>query len=110
MNQCSAEYPYGVDEMMKVGLTPLASAAVQPLRVKEAAVQMECELYGQLEVGDGSVGSSTVIIGKILLIHVAREVYDEGRIRLDRLQPIARLAGSTYGRTTDTFDLPRPQL
>jgi flavin reductase (DIM6/NTAB) family NADH-FMN oxidoreductase RutF len=110
MNQCSAEYPYGVDEMKKVGLTPLASISVQPPRVKEAGIQFECEYYDSLEVGDGSEGSSTIVVGKIVLVHIGSNMYEDGKIILEKFQPISRLGGLGYGRTTDTFELPRPKI
>jgi flavin reductase (DIM6/NTAB) family NADH-FMN oxidoreductase RutF len=108
MNQCSAEYPYGVDEMQKVGLTPLPSICVAPPRVKESAIQLECELYNTLEVGDGSQGSSTIVVGKILQIHIFEDAYKDGKILIDQLKPISRLGGAFYGRTTDIFSLRRP--
>lgn len=54
---CGASYPFGVDEMKTVGLTPLPSVHIKPFRVKESALQMECEVYKTVEVGDGSAGS-----------------------------------------------------
>jgi flavin reductase (DIM6/NTAB) family NADH-FMN oxidoreductase RutF len=110
MNHCSADYPYGVDEMRKVGLTPLPSLRVKPPRVKESPIQMECELYDTMEVGPGVVGSSTIVVGKILQMHVHEPAYDNGRLRLEAIQPISRLAGASYGRTTETFDLARPKV
>jgi len=109
MNQCSANYPYGVDEMEKVGLTPLPSQRVKPPRVKESAIHLECELYDTLEVGDGSEGSSTIVVGKIVMVHVHTPAYKDGKIILEVLKPISRLAGASYGHTTGVFDLPRPK-
>lgn len=108
LNQCSAEFPYGVDEMVKVGLTPLPSKKVRPHRVKEAAIHLECKLYDTLEVGDGSEGSSTIVVGTIVMAHVASTAYKNGRIMIDELKPISRLGGLSYGHTSDIFDLPRP--
>src|ERR1041385_6890840 len=51
MHQTSADYPYGVDEMAKVGLTPVPSTRVRPPRVGESPVQMECELFSLHEIG-----------------------------------------------------------
>jgi hypothetical protein len=45
----------------------------------------------------------------VVLMHVHNEVWDDGHIVLDALQPVARLAGNGYARVRDTFDLPRPQ-
>ncbi len=107
MNQCSAEYPYGVDEMQKVGLTPLPSSLVRPSRVKESSVHLECKLYDTLEVGDGSEGSSTIVVGTIQMIHIDENVYQNGRILLEKLNPLCRLAGGSYGLVSEVFDLPR---
>lgn len=109
MNQCSANYPYGVDEMLKVGLTPLPSLRVKPPRVKESPVQFECELYNMMEVGDGSVGSSTIVVGRVVMAHVWKDAYHEGRIDFAKLKPIARIGGIGYAFDMKTFDLPRPK-
>lgn len=109
MNQCSAEYPYGVDEMLKVGLTPLASVRVKPPRVQEAAVQLECELYKTLEVGDGSEGSSTIVVGRIVMAHIYDRAYADGKILIQELKPVSRLGGLSYGQVDGIFDLPRPK-
>jgi flavin reductase (DIM6/NTAB) family NADH-FMN oxidoreductase RutF len=110
MNQCSAEYPFGVDEMKKVGLTPLASLKVHPLRVQESPIQFECELYKTMEIGDGSEGSSTIVVGKIVCVHVAEKVYDNGKIKIEELHPISRLGGMSYGRVDGVFEIPRPKI
>ena len=109
MHQCSADYPYGVDEMKEVGLTPLPSRLIRPFRVKEAPIQMECELFQTVEIGAGGSGSATLVIGKILLMHVYEAAYQDGKIQVAALKPLGRLGGSSYGVTSGVFDLPRPQ-
>lgn len=59
--------------------------------------------------------SSTIVIGEVVMIHVAQAVTGaspSGKVVVDpaKLQPIARLGGVTYGRVTEIFDLPRPQV
>lgn len=110
VNQCSAQYPYGVDELSQVGLTPLPSVQVKPCRVAESLVHFECRLLHQVEVGDGREGSATVVIGEIVLFHVHSKAYRDGKILLDPLHAVSRLAGKSYGKISDVFDLPRPQL
>ena len=44
MNQCSAEYPYGVDEFKESSLTPASPTVVKPPLVKEAKIITECTL------------------------------------------------------------------
>ncbi|RYZ73468.1 MAG: flavin reductase family protein [Proteobacteria bacterium] len=110
VNHCSADYPYGVDEMQKVGLTPLSSQIVRPARVKESPVQFECVTERMIEIGDGMAGSSTLIIARVLQIHIDKSAYQDGRIMLEHTKPVSRLAGNTYARITETFDLARPTL
>lgn len=110
MNQCSAEYPYGVDEMQKVGLTPLPSEKIRPSRVKESAFQLECTLYNTLQVGDGSEGSSTIVVGQIVMMHFQPNLYKDGRILPAELQPISRMGGTGYSKLGELFELPRPKI
>lgn len=110
MNACSADYPYGVDEMLKVGLSSIPSVKVRPPRVAESPIHLECELYDTLEVGGGGEGSSTIVVAKIVMMHVRADLMKDGKIVIDRFKPVARLGGIGYAKVTETFDLPRPIL
>lgn len=107
---CGADYPYGVDELSKVGLTPLASKLIKPDRVAEAAAHFECKVERLIELGDGSPGSCTLVIGKIVWLHIAEDVYSEGKILTEQLQPVARLGGSLYGSVSEIVSLSTPKL
>jgi flavin reductase (DIM6/NTAB) family NADH-FMN oxidoreductase RutF len=107
---CAGAYPYGVDEMALVGLTPEPSTKVKPPRVKESAVQFECELYKSVEIGDGSPGSTTVVFGKVLHAHVHSTIYKDGRIDFSKYRTVGRLGGFSYGRIAETFDIPVPNV
>lgn len=62
---------------------------------------------------DGKV-TANILIAEVLLWHIHEGV--AGRtphsnnlvVDLDKYQPISRLGGISYGRVTETFDLPRP--
>jgi flavin reductase (DIM6/NTAB) family NADH-FMN oxidoreductase RutF len=97
-----------VDEMTKVGLTPLASERVRPPRVAESAVHMECEMLKTVEVGDGGSGSATVVIGKVLLFHVHAAAVRGKEILIEELRPVSRLGGTAYGLVSGVFRIPRP--
>ena len=96
------------------GLTPLKSTKISPPRVAEAAVQLECIVRHVYEApGPGGIGGSTVVIGEVVMWHVAEGVAGKspsGKLVVDiqKLKPISRLGGNTYARTNDIFDLPRP--
>lgn len=105
---CGAGYPFGVNEMEKVGLTPIASERIKPPRVKEAAAHFECTVYDMLEIGDGSAGSSTLIVGRIQLIHVASSMIEKGALRGAEFKPVGRLGGISYAMPGEIFNLPIP--
>ncbi|WKZ57562.1 MAG: flavin reductase family protein [Bdellovibrionota bacterium] len=106
----AADFPYGVNEMEQAGLTPIASVKVRPPRVKESAVQFECEVYKTMPIGDGSPGSATLVVGRIVCAHVHKAAYDNGRIILQELRPVARLGGIGYCLVGNTFELPVPKI
>ena len=108
MVKTAIEYPVEVSEFDKTGLTPITCNKILAPRVSESKISFECELNQIIEVGDGSPGSGALILGTIVLFHVDDDIYDHGRINLDLLKPIGRLAGSNgYVRITDRFDIER---
>lgn len=109
MNQCSAEYPPNIDEFKESGLTPEPSTIVKPPLLKEAKVNMECKLIQLVEIGN-KPGGATVVIGEVVYFHVREDVYQDGKIILNKLNPIGRLGGTEYCRVTDIFSLPRPSI
>ena len=104
---CSTDFDSDVDEFEMSGLTPITSQKVAPPRVGESKVSFECKLNQIVEIGDGTAGSGFVVIGTIVLFHIDEEVYEDGRINLEKLQALGRIAGNGYARTTDTFDIIR---
>lgn len=107
---CGAEYPHGVNEAEIVGLTSLPSHMVKPPRIKESPVHFECELHKSLPIGDGGPGSTTLFIGRIVLVHVYDAAYANGKILWQKLRPIARLGGFSYTEVTSSFDLKIPEV
>jgi flavin reductase (DIM6/NTAB) family NADH-FMN oxidoreductase RutF len=57
MNQTSFEYEYGVSEFEQVGLTRAPSVYVQPPRVAESPIAMECKLFQVVSHGAGPVAA-----------------------------------------------------
>ena len=107
MNATSAQVAPEVDEFELSGLTPLASDLISPPRVAESHVQMECRLLQTVQVS-GEPGGGTLVLGEVLRFHVSEGMVDNFRIDPDKLRAVGRMAGSTYVRTTDRFDLERP--
>jgi len=107
MVMCSTDFDSDVDEFGVSGLTPLPSQKVSPPRVRESKISFECKLNQIIEIGDGTAGSGFVVIGTIILFHIDEDIYENGRINLEKLQAVGRIAGNGYVRTTDTFDIIR---
>lgn len=108
MNLTSADVAPEVDEFETAGLTPAPSAVVKPPRVGESLVAYECKLLQVVHVGGAEAGAGALVLGTVLRLHVADEVLEEGRIKLDVLQPVGRMAGNDYVRCTDLFSMRRP--
>jgi flavin reductase (DIM6/NTAB) family NADH-FMN oxidoreductase RutF len=108
MNLTAGEYPSAVDEFELARLTPAPSVKVRAPRVAESLIQYECILTQIVEVGD-QPGGGSVVIGRIVYVHVRDEVMvGADKIDIVKLQPIGRLAGNSYTRVSDVFDLVRP--
>ena len=108
MNACSAEVAPDVDEFELSGLTALPADLVKPPRLAESRVNMECRLVQIVDVSLKPLGGS-IVLGEVLRFHVADELIDDFRIDPDRLRAIGRMAGATYTRTTDRFEMARPK-
>ncbi|WP_308661150.1 flavin reductase family protein [Alicyclobacillus sp. SP_1] len=109
MNRTAPEYDFEVDEFDVAKLTPIASVVVKPPRVAESKIQMECKKVNILKFGSGA-GAGALVLGEVVRMHVEDSVYREGKIILEELAPVARMAGDTYARATDLFELKRPTL
>jgi flavin reductase (DIM6/NTAB) family NADH-FMN oxidoreductase RutF len=109
MNETAAQVPPSVDEFALSGLTPLPSEVVRAPRVAESRVQMECRLVEIVEVSTLPMGGS-LLLGEVVRFHVASEVL-AGELHIDpeKLRAIGRMAGASYLRTTDLFELERPK-
>ncbi len=108
MNLSSAELPAEVDEFSIANLISTPSAIVQVPRVALSPIHFECKVTHIIDIGD-QPGSGSVVIGRVVHIHVDESVLlGEDKIDLEKLKPIGRLAGSSYCRVTDVFQMQRP--
>lgn len=109
MNQSAYEYGYEVSEFEHAGLTPIPSDRVEPPRVGEAPVSMECEVIQVIHVGEGPLGAN-LVIGRVLMMHLAEGVCDAaGVVDPTKLDTIGRMGGADYCTTRDRFPMPRPE-
>ncbi|MBO0962683.1 flavin reductase family protein [Neobacillus sp. MM2021_6] len=95
MNECAIEFAPEIDELEESGLSKEPSVKVRGLRIKESLVHFECELYQVLHFGD-TPGAGSLVIGKVVHVHVNDDLFDKGRIDTEKLQPIGRMAGTIF--------------
>jgi flavin reductase (DIM6/NTAB) family NADH-FMN oxidoreductase RutF len=107
MNATSAEVPSHVDEFQLSGLTPHKSELVTPPGVAESHVQLECRLREVIRFGDRPYAGN-LVLGDILMMHIDDAIMAGDLIDRSKLAAVGRMAGQTYVRTTDCFDLTRP--
>jgi len=92
------DYPPEVSEIEMAKLSLQPSDRITAPRVAGSLGQMECVLSQIVPIGDGK---ADLILGEVVRVHLNPEILDsKGRIDVKKLDPLSRLAGADYGRTT----------
>lgn len=108
MVRCAADLPYGQSEWDFAGLTPAPASQVSPPLVRESPINIECRLRQLVPLGSGP-GSSTVVFGDIVHIHVADELLgDDLTCDPHKLSTVGRLGGTWYCDVTRPYSLRIP--
>lgn len=108
VNKTSEMVDSQIDEFQLAHLTPISSEMIKPMRVKEAKAHFECEMVHHYFLEDHTNGGACIVIGKVLMMHVADEILMENyRINLDTYKPVARLGGSNYSKMGEIFSIKR---
>ena len=106
----SGEFPEGINEFEKSGLTPLPSEKVRPFRVKESPVQFECKVMQVIETGTGG-GAANLVVCEVVMVHVDESVLGpDGKIDQHKIDLVGRMGGATYCRAHGDalFELTQP--
>jgi flavin reductase (DIM6/NTAB) family NADH-FMN oxidoreductase RutF len=105
----SADFPEGVNEFEKSGLTMLKSVVVKPFRVAESPIQLECKVTDIIALGTEG-GAGNLVICEVLKIHIDDEVLNtDGSINQEKLDLVARAGGNYYSRAKKGFfEIPKP--
>ncbi len=112
MNLSSCEYPKGVSEFTKSGLTPIESNVVKPFRVKESPVQMECIVKEVVALGTEG-GAGNLVICEIVAIHIHENILNEqGNIDQQKIDVVGRLGADWYVRASGDalFEVAKPNI
>jgi flavin reductase (DIM6/NTAB) family NADH-FMN oxidoreductase RutF len=110
MSLSSSPYAADVDEFEKSGLTPIASEAIKPFRVKESPVQFECKVNDIVELGQNG-GAGNLVICEVLRIHINEDVLDDNQmIDQHKIDLVSRMGGNWYCRANENsmFEIQKP--
>ena len=110
MNQTSAPYPRGVDEMRAAGLTPAPCRLVKPPRVAESPCALECKWLQTVALNDvnGRPLEGFVVIGQVVGVHIDERFIKNGLLDTAAMRPIARGGYHDYSVVESSFSLRRP--
>jgi flavin reductase (DIM6/NTAB) family NADH-FMN oxidoreductase RutF len=107
MVDCSTDFEPEISEFDIAKLTPLTCQKIKAPMVKESKVRFECILNKIVSIGNPEPGGGFIVIGTIVLFHIDDDIYNDGKINIEKLQPIGRLSGNKYIRTSDSFEIIR---
>jgi len=105
MNITSADYEYGIDELLQANLSTGESEKISTPYITESPVNMECRLEKIVEIGEPP---NYLIIGEVLLFHLDDAVYSEKVVDPHKLQLIGRMGNPLYSNVNDIFRMERP--
>ncbi|QWW71328.1 flavin reductase family protein [Rhizobium sp. WYJ-E13] len=104
--RCGTDHPSHVCEADEVGLRLAPSDQISVPRIEEAPIAWECRLFKVLEYAK----FRSIILGEIVGMYFRDDLLDEQkmRVRVERYQPIGRLGGPNYCRSSDRLVVPVP--
>jgi flavin reductase (DIM6/NTAB) family NADH-FMN oxidoreductase RutF len=112
MNQTSAPYPRGVNEMEKAGLAAAPSVLVKPPRVAASPCALECKWLQTVRLHDleGTATNRYVVFGQVVGVYIDERFIKDGLVDTAAMRPIARAGYQEYFvATADTrFTIDRP--
>jgi flavin reductase (DIM6/NTAB) family NADH-FMN oxidoreductase RutF len=112
VNQSAVDYPHGVDEFAKAGVTKVASVDGPAPRVAESPCHFECRyLSTQRLRGATAVGTVDVVFGEVIRIHVRDDVVlPSGKLDIAKIAPLARMGYYDYTVVRETFEMRIPNV
>lgn len=107
-NATSADFGPEVDEWEALDIDGAPSEVVKPKRVAKSPAALECRLLHIIELGSVDMRSNSMVIGRVVRIHVDDAVLDGNRPKSDALKLVGRMGGPEWCRTTDIMTFKRP--
>ncbi|GGC88019.1 hypothetical protein GCM10007216_18450 [Thalassobacillus devorans] len=109
-NHTAIDAPEGVSEVKLAGLTTVPGEYVSVPRISESKIAMECVLHQHIELKDnkGNVNFD-MLLGEVKCFYIENELYYDGKINIEKLKPVGRLAGPGYCYLGESFRIARPK-
>jgi flavin reductase (DIM6/NTAB) family NADH-FMN oxidoreductase RutF len=102
VNATSTDFPPDLSEAEHAGVRLEPGRRVSVPHVAESPVALECVLHSTLRLGD-----STVVLGRVLGVSVWESAVRDGRPRIERLRPLARLGGNEWSTIGEVKEIAR---
>jgi flavin reductase (DIM6/NTAB) family NADH-FMN oxidoreductase RutF len=104
MNATSATLGPEASEFDHAGIERAESTKVAPPRVAGVVAAFECVHRETVEIG-----SNALVLGEVVYAHVDDRVVDEdGKVDVDEVDVVGRLAANWYDRVESRFEMERP--
>ena len=109
MNATAVPAPRHVDEFEYAGVTRAPSELVNPPRVAESPVHLECIHTRTVDLPtDVPDDPNTVVFGQVIGIHIADWAIKDGHVDTVALRPVGRLGYLDYVCVDGSFSMERP--
>lgn len=107
MLHTAQSFDYGISEFEQAGLEMIAAVDVQPPRLAQAPVAMECKVTQIIPVAGAT---NVMILGRVERFHIRADLYrpELGLVDTERMKPITRLGGSVEYAKLGTVFTPEP--
>ena len=102
VHESSTEHPPDVSEVEELRLSTLPGERIKVPRLAAAPIAMECRFRQCLEFGETR---SRLIVGEVLVFHIRDGLLNNGKIKTEALDPIARIAGPRYAKLGEIVTL-----
>ncbi len=108
VSQSSKTLAYNVSEAEEFGIEMEESRMVQPPRVKASLISLECKYIKTVHIDvDGAPASSKLVLGHVIGIYIDDKIISNGKIDINKLEPIARLGYNEYAVIREVFKMNR---
>jgi flavin reductase (DIM6/NTAB) family NADH-FMN oxidoreductase RutF len=115
VNISAEQVDSSVDEFERAGLETEESTIVEVLvkggkkrvpMVRSSPIKFECAYYSTIRLpGNPPMGSVSVVIGRVIGVHIDDGVLTDGRIDVSKTVPIARCGYFQYAAVREVFEM-----